>query len=134
MKPATPTSDAPSDPSRGTPPDASAERADVARVLAAVGGRRGLVDGGLPALVFVAVNAVVGLVARSLGAQAQPVWWALCAATGTASMLLVHRVLRGEPVRGTVGGLLGLAMAAVLARWTGQARDVFLPGLFVDAA
>ena len=105
---------------------------DTSRLLSVLGGRRGLLDGALPPVVVVAVNALAGL-ATGPAARVQPLWWALGAAAGTATVLIVLRLVRGETVRATLRGIAGLAVAAGVAAWTGQARDFFLPGIYVDA-
>ena len=84
-------------------------------------------------MVFVAVNALAG-VATGPAARVQPLWWALGAAAGTATVLTVLRLVRGETVTAALRGIAGLAVAAGVAAWTGQARDFFLPGIYVDAA
>lgn len=95
--------------------------------LVALGGRRGLVDGAVPPIVFVAVNAVAGT-----GGVAHALHLAVAAATVTALLVLAHRARRGESVKGGLRGLVGLAVAVAFAVWTGQARDFFLPGIYVD--
>jgi hypothetical protein len=111
----------------------SAAQTDTSHLLQRLGGRRGLVEGALPPLVFVAVNALVGLLAGP-AAAGQPLWWALAAAAGTTVVLIGSRVVQGQAVNAALRGLAGLAVAAAVAAWTGQARDFFLPGIYVDAA
>ena len=96
--------------------------------LVALGGRRGLVDGALPPIVFVAVNAMAGM-----AGPAHALHVAVAAAATTALIVLAHRARRGESVKGGLRGLVGLAVAVAFAAWTGQARDFFLPGIYVDA-
>lgn len=96
--------------------------------LVALGGRRGLVDGAVPPIVFVAANAVLGM----LGAT-HALYLAVGAAAATALVVLAGRTLRGESLKGGLRGLAGLAVAVAFAAWTGQARDFFLPGIYVDA-
>ena len=96
--------------------------------LVAFGGRRGLVDGALPPIVFVAANAIGEMVGAT-----HALYLAMGAAAATALLVLARRTLRGESVKGGLRGLAGLAVAVVLAAWTGQARDFFLPGIYVDA-
>jgi hypothetical protein len=96
--------------------------------LVALGGRRGLVDGALPPIVFVAANAVCGMVGATHALSL-----AVGAATATALVVLARRILRGEPVKAGLRGLAGLAVAVAFAAWTGQARNFFLPGIYVDA-
>jgi Protein of unknown function (DUF3159) len=97
--------------------------------LVALGGRRGLIDGALPPIVFVAVNAIAGMrdVVHALHV-------AVAAAAVTSLLVLAHRARRRESVKGGLRGLAGLAVAVAFAAWTGQARDFFLPGIYVDAA
>jgi hypothetical protein len=97
--------------------------------LVALGGRRGLVDGAVPPVVFVAVNAVA-----ELTGLAHALYVAVAASVATATVVLAHRARRGESLTAGLRGLAGLAVAVGLAAWTGQARDFFLPGIYVDAA
>lgn len=96
--------------------------------LAALGGRKGLVDGALPPVVFVATNAVAGLV------DAGPVAlrWAIGASLAVALGIALLRAARGESLKGALRGSAGLAVAIAFAAWTGRARDFFLPGIYVD--
>jgi hypothetical protein len=96
--------------------------------LVALGGRRGLVDGAVPPIVFVAANAVFGMAGAT-----QALYLAVGAAVATALVVLARRTLRGESLKGGLRGLAGLAVAVAFAAWTGQARDFFLPGIYVDA-
>ena len=93
---------------------------DRSRILELLGGRRGIVDGALPPLVFVAVHAVVG------SQLPRPV--------ALASAIVGARAWRGEPLRQALDGLVGLAIAVAFALGSGEARGFFLPGIYVDAA
>ena len=89
-----------------------------------LGGRRGALESALPSVVFVVVYLVSG---SHLGA-------ALVAALVTAAVLAAARLVRREkPVR-VVGGLAGVAIAAVVAARTGNAADYFLPSLLANIA
>jgi hypothetical protein len=98
--------------------------------LRALGGRRGLVDGAVPPVAFVAVNAVTGLTGQAPHALA----WASATSITLALAIVLVRARRGESLGGGLRGLAGLAVAIGFAAWTGQARDFFLPGIYVDAA
>ncbi len=101
-----------------------------ARKLKALGGTRGVIDGGLPPLLFALVNAVVGAnAARSVALGA-----AIGAAAAAGSVIVALRLLRREPLRQALGGLGGLAIAIAFALQSGEARGFFLPGIYVDAA
>jgi hypothetical protein len=52
----------------------------------------------------------------------------------TGLVLVALRLLRKEPLQQAIRGLVGLAVAALFAARTGEARDFFLPGIYVDAA
>lgn len=89
-----------------------------------LGGRRGALESALPSVVFVVVYLISG---SNLGA-------ALVAALLTAGALAAARLVRREkPVR-VVGGLAGVAIAAVVAARTGNAADYFLPSLLANIA
>lgn len=98
----------------------------AARVLRALGGFRGVVDGGLPPLVFVVAHAVAGR-GHGLGTA--------IGAAGAAALVVVGvRLFRRETLRPVVGGLIGPAVAVTFAALSGDARAFFLPGIYVDAA
>lgn len=90
---------------------------DIAELL---GGRRGIIDASVPGVLLVIVNAFA------------PLGWAIVAACVSAAVLAVVRLLRGEPLRQAVMGLGGIAAAAALAAFTGQAKRYFLPGILIN--
>jgi hypothetical protein len=102
---------------------------DVATVLERLGGRRGLIDGALPPLLFGASNSVA--VALGHGESAVPV--AAVVAVACAVALGAVRRIQGTSVAGVLRGLVVLAIAAGFALWSGHARDFYLPGMVVDA-
>jgi hypothetical protein len=113
-------------PGTGHDPGQHRLRPGIARYI---GGRRGFVDGALPPVGFVAVNAVAGaFMARPDALRA-----AIATAIVTGLALVALRLARREPLQQAVRGLVGLAIAAVFAARTGEARDFFLPGIYVDA-
>lgn len=89
-------------------------------LIESIGGWRGLVDSGLPVVVFVAVNAAAGLTAA--------VW----AAIGAGALLFVLRLVRRETVQQAVSGFLGVAVAAFIASRTGEAKGFFLLGIWAS--
>lgn len=99
-------------------------------LVEALGGRRGLVDSGLPAAVFVSVNGIVAAAAgRSAGLRA-----ALVAAVVTGVVIVMVRLVRRQSLLQAVSGLLVLAVAVALAARSGSARDFFLPGILLNVA
>lgn len=103
---------------------------DRSRLLELLGGRRGIVDGALSPLVFVAVNALAG--AQLPRPQALP--YAIGGAASVGLGIVAVRMLRREPLRQALGGLIGLTIAVAFALCSGEARGFFLPGIYVDAA
>ena len=95
-----------------------------------VGGKRGAIDGGLPPILFVATNAVVGMVTEpALALRAAAV-----AAASTGLTLVGLRLMRRETLKQALRGLVGVLVAVLFAAWSGEARDFFRPGIYVDAA
>jgi hypothetical protein len=100
-------------------PQESWQGIDVAKML---GGRRGVIDATTPGIVLVIVDAFTSLT------------YAIAAALVAAAVIAVLRLLRHEPLRQAGAGVLGLAGAAALAAYTGNAKTYFLPGILVNAA
>ncbi len=92
------------------------------QIISQIGGLRGLIDSGLPVIVFITVNAFTSL--------SVAVWSAL----GAGAALFAVRLARREKVQQAISGFLGVAIAAFIAGQTGQARDFFLPALWSTAA
>jgi MFS family permease len=91
---------------------------------AAIGGRRGLVDSGLPSLVFVGVYTLGGQELRP----------ALIAALVTAGLLTAWRLIRRQPLTQAFAGFAGVAIASFIASRTGEARNYFLTGFLTNGA
>ncbi len=89
-------------------------------LVESIGGWRGLVDSGLPVVVFVAANALAGLTA------------AIWAAVAAGAVLFVLRLVRRETVQQAVSGFLGVAVAAYIASRTGEAKGFFLLGIWAS--
>ena len=98
-------------------------------VLTLLGGRQGIVDGALPPILLVAVNALAGL-----AGMPHPLLWASAAALTAGGLTLLRRRATGGSTAGASRGLVALGLALGLALVTGQAKDFFLPGMLVDAA
>ncbi|WP_436757036.1 DUF3159 domain-containing protein [Streptosporangium sp. V21-05] len=97
----------------------SARAADRRRTLVdQLGGLSGVVYTTLPIVAFVAANVLFTL----------PV--AIAVAVGVAALITGWRLLRKEPIRPALSGLLGVAAAAGVAAWTGSAGGFFLIGIW----
>jgi hypothetical protein len=86
-----------------------------------IGGRRGVIDASVPGITLVIVDTFA------------PLTWAIVVSFVAAVILAVIRAIRREPLRQAAMGLLGLAGAAALAAFTGQAKRYFLPGILINA-
>ena len=92
------------------------------QMIAGIGGWSGAVITAIPTAVFVVVNVTAGL------------HWAVLAAIGTALLLTGYRFARKQPIQQALSGLFGVAIAALIAARTGQARGYFLFGIWTSFA
>ena len=99
-------------------------------MVEALGGKRGLVDSGLPAVVFVFVNSI----AQALTDREPALRAALVAAVLSGVAIVVLRLVRKEPLQQAVSGFLGLGLAVFFAARSGEARGFFLPGIWINVA
>jgi len=97
---------------------------DSELLASALGGWAGVIDSGLPFVVFTVAYLVTD---RDLETT-------LYASVGTAAILAVLRLLRRQSLQQVVSGLIGIGIAAFLARRTGNADNFFLPGIITNAA
>jgi hypothetical protein len=82
------------------------------------GGPMGMVDSGLPVVVFVIVNIIAGL-GPAIGA-----------ALSAGVIIAILRLVRHRPVTQAISGLLGVGVAAFIAYRLGSARGYFLLGIW----
>lgn len=108
-----------SNPSDTSAQDLHAERLILERAL---GGWRGMVDSGLPTVVFITVYVIASR-------QLMP---AVIAAVAVGAVLAIYRLIRRQDLRQVLTGFLGLAIAAGFSALTGQAENFFLPGLITN--
>lgn len=111
-------------------PAAERQVADVAtveqvvrqRLAEAFGGARGIVEAAVPTLTFT----VCYLTTRDLRLS-------LIVATALTAVLLIVRVLQRSNPQFVLNALVGIGIAALFASRSGEARDVFLPGILYNA-
>lgn len=101
---------------------ATAEELVRRRLSEALGGRRGMFEAGAPTLVFT----IAWIASEDLKLS-------LTLAIAVAVVLLVIRVVQRGQVQFVLNALFVIAIAAVVASRTGEARDVFLPGILINA-
>ena len=112
------------------PDTVSGEPAAKPALVEALGGKRGLVDSGLPAVVFVFVNSLV----QAFSTRETALDAAIAAAIGTGVLVVLLRLVRKETLQQAISGFVGLAIAVFFARRSGEARGFFLPGIFINIA
>jgi Protein of unknown function (DUF3159) len=88
----------------------------------AIGGPRGMLDTGIPAVIFVVVNAASSLTP------------AIFAALGFGVLLVGVRLARKQPIQQALAGFIGIGIAALVASRTHSAKGFFLPGILYQAA
>ena len=98
----------------------SADRTPADRVMQQLGGVPGLIYSSLPVLVFVGTSRLLGLAA------------AAGAALGSATLILLWRLVRREPVQPAVSGLIGVAVCVVIAYLLGESKGYFLLGIWTS--
>lgn len=90
----------------------------------ALGGWRGVIDSGLPTVVFITAYVLTG---NELGTS-------LVAAIAAGVLVVGWRLVRRQPLQQVLAGFIGLLIAAWFSSRTGKAEDVFLPGLLLNVA
>ncbi|WP_374945660.1 DUF3159 domain-containing protein [Agreia sp.] len=98
------------------------ETPTAASLVRAIGGVRGLVESLLPGIAFLVIYTVTSDLTPSVVAP-------VVVAVG----FIVVRAITRSPIMPAIAGLLGVAVSAALALFTGRAEDNFLPGLIINA-
>lgn len=89
----------------------------------AMGGPRGLAEGVLPSFLFLAIYTTTGDLRKGL-----------MVAIAVTVVALALRVLNRTTVMPGIAGLIGVLFSAFMANRSGEARDFFLTGLYINAA
>ena len=85
-----------------------------------LGGVRGVIESGIPVLVFVIAKLML------------PLTPALIVAVGSAVVIAIWRLIRKQSVRHAINGLFGVLIGAILAWKTGTAKAFYLPGILIS--
>ena len=104
--------------------DLVSEIKDDSELLAKVlGGWAGVIDSGLPFVIFTIVYLVTD----------NDLETTLYASVGTAALIAILRLIRRQSLQQVLSGLIGIGIAAFLANRTGNADNFFLPGIITNA-
>jgi hypothetical protein len=99
-------------------------RAESVLLEKAIGGWRGIIDSGLPTLVFVVAYLVTS---SNLSI-------AVFTALGAGLLVVAYRLIRRQPLRQVLSGFVGVAISAAFAKFTGRAENYFIPGFLQNLA
>lgn len=102
----------------GTDGDTATGTTAKSSMLAQMGGPMGMLDSGLPVVVFVIVNVIAGLTAG------------IIAALSAGVLIAIVRLVRHKPATQAIGGLFAVGVAAYIAHRMGSARGYFLLGIW----
>jgi hypothetical protein len=94
---------------------------DKDKVIGALGGAKGLIDSGLPAIVFL----VVFNVRNDLRAA---IWGAL----SLSIILAIYRLDRKDTIQHSISGVIGVLICAYFANRSGNATDFYIPKLLTN--
>jgi len=99
------------------------DRDDRAKILAALGGTRGLIDSGIPSVLF--------LVVFNFGHHLRS---ALVASIALSIVLTIARLLKRDSLQHALSGLFGIAICALFAGHSGKASAFYLPSIYKNIA
>jgi hypothetical protein len=94
---------------------------DRDNVINALGGKKGLIDSGLPAVVF--------LVVFNFNQNLQTAIWA---SLGLAIFLAIWRLARRDTIQHSISGVIGVLICAYFANRSGNASDFYIPKLLTN--
>jgi hypothetical protein len=97
----------------------SAEDRD--KVISAFGGKKGLIDSGIPAVIFL----VIFNVTKDLQS-------ALIASIAISALLTIIRLARRDTLQHALSGFIGVLICAWFANRTGNASDLYIPKLLTN--
>jgi hypothetical protein len=96
---------------------------DKDKIMSALGGKRGLIDSGLPAIIFLIVFNLSG----------KEINLAIWSALSLSVCLTIYRLIKRQTLQHAFSGLIGVAICALISRRSGNAADFYLPGLWINA-
>jgi Protein of unknown function (DUF3159) len=97
------------------------EHEDRDKVLAAFGGKKGLIDSGIPAVIFLVVFNVTDRLNS-----------ALFASIAISAILTIFRLARRDTIQHAISGFIGVLICAWFANRTGNASDLYIPKLLTN--
>ena len=94
---------------------------DRDKVLAAFGGKKGLIDSGIPSIIFLVVLNIT-----------DHLHTALFASVAVSALLTIIRLARRDTIQHALSGFIGVLICAWFANRTGNPSDLYLPKLLTN--
>ncbi|MEY2851109.1 MAG: hypothetical protein RJA96_980 [Actinomycetota bacterium] len=94
---------------------------DRDKVVNALGGKKGLIDSGVPSLIFLIVFNI-----------SKEVNTAITAALSVSLILAIFRLIKKETIQHSVSGVIGVLICAYFANKSGNASDFYIPKLLTN--
>lgn len=94
---------------------------DRDKVIKALGGAKGLIDSGLPAILFLVTFNVTDELRTAI-------WGAL----GLSLVLAIYRLARKDTIQHSISGVIGVLICAYFANRSGNATDFYVPKLLTN--
>ena len=92
------------------------------RIVNALGGTRGLIDNGVPSIIF--------LVLFNIKHELKG---AIYAAVITSAILAIWRLIKRDTLQHAISGFIGILICAWFARHGGQAKDYYIPSFIKNS-
>jgi hypothetical protein len=94
---------------------------DRDKVVNALGGKKGLIDSGVPSIVFLVVFNI-----------SQEVNTAIMSALALSLILAIFRLIKKDTIQHSVSGVIGVLICAYFANKSGNASDFYIPKLLTN--
>jgi hypothetical protein len=94
---------------------------DKEKIIGAFGGKKGLIDSGIPAIIF--------LIAFNIRKDLQE---ALIASIAVSAILTIIRLVMRDTIQHAVSGFIGVLICAWFANRTGNPSDLYIPKLLTN--
>jgi xanthine/uracil permease len=94
---------------------------DRDKVVNALGGKKGLIDSGLPSVVFLIVFNFIG-----------DLNWAMWSAVSLSLLLAIIRLMMKDTIQHALSGVIGVAICVIFASRSGNASDFYIPKLLTN--
>jgi hypothetical protein len=94
---------------------------DRDKVVNALGGKKGLIDSGVPSIVFLVVFNI-----------SKEVNTAIMSALALSLILAIFRLIKKDTIQHSVSGVIGVLICAYFANKSGNASDFYIPKLFTN--